>query len=112
ATHARGLLDPPQRPPEPAKCQDLLFLLVAQDVAHLGGGPLPSRPRQRPAPSAPLAGFQTIMLGRFWVIPEARGTCRTSRTAVPWTEQAVREVAHPGGCPRQWRTGSRSQAPP
>src|ERR1019366_10120608 len=70
ATHARGLLDPPQRPPETAKCQDLLFLLVAQDVAHSRGGPLPSRPRQRPAPSAPLAGFQTIMLGRFWVIPE------------------------------------------
>src|SRR3990172_12379341 len=37
ATDAGGLLDPPQRPAEAAKGQNLLSFLVAQDVRHGGG---------------------------------------------------------------------------
>ena len=36
APHARGLLDAPERPAQPPKCQNLLSLVVAQDIAHAG----------------------------------------------------------------------------
>jgi hypothetical protein len=31
-------LNPPQRPPQPPQCYDLLFLLLAQDIAHVDEG--------------------------------------------------------------------------
>ena len=63
-----------QRPAQPPQRDDLLSLLFAQDIAHIDGG-YPSRRSQCPV-SASLAGFQTSLIGRFWVIPEAQ----TSRT--------------------------------
>jgi hypothetical protein len=36
APHPRGLLDAPERPAQPPKCQNLLSFVVAQDVGHAG----------------------------------------------------------------------------
>ena len=38
APHARRLLDAPERPAQPPKCQNVLSFVVAQDVGHAGGG--------------------------------------------------------------------------
>src|ERR1019366_2809692 len=40
---ARGLLNAPQRPSQPPQRDDLLFLLLVQDVAHIDAGYSPSR---------------------------------------------------------------------
>ena len=47
APHARRLLDAPQRPAQPPKCQNFPSFLVAQDVGHAGGGTTVLPPRQR-----------------------------------------------------------------
>ena len=65
------LLDATQRPPESAQGQDLFALLLAQDVGHPGAGSSPVAAVNVPARSAPLAGFQVSINGRFWVSPEA-----------------------------------------
>ena len=67
------LLDATQRPPESAQGQDLFALLLAQDVGHPGAGSSPVAAVNVPARSAPLAGFQVSINGRFWVSPEVRG---------------------------------------
>jgi hypothetical protein len=36
APHARRLLDPPKRPAQPPKCQNVLSFVVAQEVGHAG----------------------------------------------------------------------------
>ena len=64
------LLDATQRPPESAQGQDLFALLLAQDVGHPGAGSSPVAAVNVPARSAPLAGFQVSINGRFWVSPE------------------------------------------
>jgi hypothetical protein len=63
------LLNTPQRPSQPPQRNDLLFLFFAQDI-HLTEG----KPHVivNVLGSAPLAGFQVTLIGRFWVIPEAR----------------------------------------
>ena len=40
---ARGLLNPPQRPAQPAQGNHLLFLFFAQDIAHVDGAYSPVR---------------------------------------------------------------------
>ena len=67
--HTRGLLDAPQGPSEPPQCDDLLFLLFAQDIAHADGAYKASRRSQCPGLYS-LAGFQVTLIGRFWVTPE------------------------------------------
>jgi len=57
------------RPSQPPQGDDLVLLFFAQDIAPLDGGPIPRR-GQCPE-SAPLAGFQVTLNGRFWVTPEA-----------------------------------------
>jgi hypothetical protein len=71
AAYAGLVLDAPQRPSQAAQRHHLLFLLVAQDVAHPGEGPCPSTLRQRLGSSASLAGFQPSITGRFWPSTEA-----------------------------------------
>jgi hypothetical protein len=61
----------PQRPSQPPQRDHLLFLFLVQDIAHVDAG----YPRVRINvldQSLPLAGFQVIIIGRFWVITEAR----------------------------------------
>ena len=70
AAHARRILDAPQRPSETAQRHHLLLLLVAQDVGHPARGHA-SRHRQRLESSAPLAGFQPSITGRFCPSTEA-----------------------------------------
>ena len=63
------LSDQPSRPN-----QNLLSLVVAQDVAHPGGGSPPTRLSQRLGPSLLMAGFQMSINGRIWVSAEAAGS--------------------------------------
>lgn len=65
----RFCLNPPQRPSQPPQRDHLLFLLFAQDIAHADAGYSP-RQNQRPESALPLAGFQVITYGRFWVFTE------------------------------------------
>jgi hypothetical protein len=41
--HLCGFLNAPQRPSQPPQCDDLLFGLLVQDVAHIDAGYSPSR---------------------------------------------------------------------
>jgi hypothetical protein len=68
--HAGRGFDPPKRPSESPKRQNLLSFVVAQDVGHPGDGPLGPPPRQRPGALHQLAGFEVSTTGRFWVSPE------------------------------------------
>jgi hypothetical protein len=61
----------PQRPSQPPQRDHLLFLFLVQDIAHVDAG----YPRVRINvldQSLPLAGFQVIIIGRFWVITEVK----------------------------------------
>jgi hypothetical protein len=64
----RRSLNAPQRPSQPSQRDDLLFLLFAQDIAHLTERNSP--PVQCPVSAISLAGFQVSTHGRFWVSPE------------------------------------------
>lgn len=64
--------DAPQRPAQSPQRQYLLFLVVAQDVAHPNGAPCPSRRRQRLGALRAMAGFQVSINGRFLVSTEGR----------------------------------------
>ena len=66
-----GRFDAPQRPSQPPQRDHLLLLFFAQDIAHVDGG-YSSRRDQCPESVHPLPGFQPIIIGRFWVIPEAQ----------------------------------------
>ena len=71
STHTGFLLNAPQWPAEPSQCDDLLFLCFVQDIAHADGAyllPSESTSERR----YPLAGFEVIIIGRFWVITEGR----------------------------------------
>jgi hypothetical protein len=59
--------DHPSRP----NAYDLLSLVPAQDIAHVDGG-YSSRLDQCPGSACLLAGFQVIIIGRIWVIPEVK----------------------------------------
>ena len=91
---AEPLLDAPQRPAQAAQRDDLLFLLFAQDIAHSDEG-YSSRSMSR---SVSLAGFQTSLIGRFWVTPEVALSFRpfpcSSRNEVgpSWTWLRFKEV--------------------
>jgi hypothetical protein len=50
-----------------------LFLLFVQDIGHAHGGYKPPRVSMSRTPLS-LAGFQVILIGRFWVIAEALPT--------------------------------------
>jgi hypothetical protein len=64
-------LDAAERPAEPAQRQDLLLLVVAQDVGHVGGETtVPSPPSTSWGAATSLAGFQVSMTGRFGVSTE------------------------------------------
>jgi hypothetical protein len=39
-----------------------------------------------------LAGFQVTRFGRFWVIPEAVGTCEAGGANSPWLEQYTKAL--------------------
>ena len=78
---AGRFLDAPQRPAEPAQRHHLLSFLDAQDVGHPGEGPCPPAVVNVSSPSAPLAGFQPSITGRFCPSAEGRGrwACRMPR---------------------------------
>jgi len=59
-----GFFNPAQRPAQPPQRDDLLFLSLAQDIAHVDGG-YSSRQDQCPGSVVPLAAFQVIIVGRF-----------------------------------------------
>ena len=65
-----GLLNAPQRPPQPPQRDDLLFLFFGQDIHSTEGIP---HVMVNVLGLVPLAAFQVILIGRFWVIPEDRG---------------------------------------
>src|SRR3954453_6240879 len=69
APHAHRFLDSPQRPAQTPEGYDLLFLFIAQDIAHMRRVP-PSRSNQRPERGLYMAGFHVIIYGRFWVFTE------------------------------------------
>src|ERR1019366_8201346 len=60
-----------QHPPQPPQSEDLLFLLFVQDIGHAHGAYKPPRESMSRTPLS-LAGFQVILIGRFWVIAEDR----------------------------------------
>src|ERR1019366_3927518 len=60
-----------QHPPQPPQSEDLLFLLFVQDIGHAHGAYKPPRESMSRTPLS-LAGFQVILIGRFWVIAEAK----------------------------------------
>src|ERR1019366_960058 len=60
-----------QHPPQPPQSEDLLFLLFVQDIGHAHGAYKPPRESMSRTPLS-LAGFQVILIGRFWVIAEAQ----------------------------------------
>ena len=64
--------DHPSRPSAMTCC----LLFFAQDIAHVDGGYSPARINV--LVRSPLAGFQVIIIGRFWVIPEALESLRVS----------------------------------
>jgi hypothetical protein len=49
----------------------LLFLFLAQDIAHEDGGYRPHVRVNVLGDGLQLAGFQMTLTGRFWVTPEA-----------------------------------------
>src|SRR5271157_1415969 len=69
ATDLGGLLDPSQRPSQSPQSYDLLFLLFVQDIGHAHGAYKPP-PASMSQTLLSLAGFQVILIGRFWVIAE------------------------------------------
>ena len=69
ATDPGRLLDPPQRPSQSPQSYDLLFLLFLQDIGHAHGAYKPP-PASMSQTLLSLAGFQVILIGRFWVIAE------------------------------------------
>jgi hypothetical protein len=66
-------LNAPQRPSQPPQRYDLLFLFIAQDIAHIDGGYRPCVEINVLNAALSLAGFQVIMYGRFWVFTEGTG---------------------------------------
>ena len=70
STHTGRPLDPPQRPAKPSQCYDLLFLFLAQDIAH-ADREVKLSSESMSWVSVSLAAFQVTINGRFWVIPEA-----------------------------------------
>jgi hypothetical protein len=86
-----GLFNAPQRPAQPSQRDDLLSFYFAQDIAHVDGG-YSSRQDQCPGSVAPLAGFQVITIGRFWVIPEGIGNPKFAET-----ESFLREILTSNG---------------
>jgi len=68
SAHTRSLLDAPKRPAELSERDYLLFLFFIQDIAHADGAYPPVGMSRTLALS--LAGFQLIIIGRFWVITE------------------------------------------
>jgi len=79
------LLDPPQRPAQLSQCDDLLFLIVAQDIAHA------LEPNWLVAFNVPnaylsLAGFEVTFIGRFWVTAEAPSTTYRGNPATKLTK--------------------------
>src|SRR5271165_4918514 len=75
ATDPGRLLDPPQRPSQSPQSYDLLFLLFLQDIGHAHGAYKPP-PASMSQTLLSLAGFQVILIGRFWVIAEGRRAFR------------------------------------
>src|SRR5262249_51981603 len=74
APPARRRLDAAERPAELAQRQDLLLLVVAQDVGHVGGETtVPSPPSTSWGAATSLAGFQVSTTGRSWVSTEVNG---------------------------------------
>jgi hypothetical protein len=69
AAHAYRFLNPPQRPAQTPEGYDLLFLFIAQDIAHMRRVS-PHAQNQRPERGLYMAGFQVIIYGRFWVFTE------------------------------------------
>ena len=59
----------PQGPSELPQCDDLLFLLFAQDIAQARGAHK-TFPESMSWALA-MAGLQVILHGRFWVPPDA-----------------------------------------
>ena len=57
--------DHPSRP----RANNLLFLFFVQDIGHADGGYRPPR-ESMSWTLLSLAGFQVIIIGRFWVITE------------------------------------------
>jgi len=82
APNVRGLLDTPQRPPQLPQRDNLLFLLFAQDIAHVTEAPFRQASMSGPLLS-PLAAFQVSLNGRFWVSPE--GGCSLAATSIACT---------------------------
>ncbi len=78
ASNTGSLLDSPQGPSEPSQCKDLLFLFVAQNVAHTTGGYQAPGRCQRPGRPFSLAGFEVTIIGRFCPTPEGCQWCANS----------------------------------
>ena len=92
ATDSGRLLDAPQRPTQPSQSQDLLFLLFVQDIAHAHGGYKSPRVSMSQT-SLSLAGFQVILIGRFWVIAEAYGWLSSEQPSLP-SETLAKNAPH------------------
>jgi len=69
-THLGGLFDPPKRPREASQRYHLVFLVLAQDVAHAREGACTPCWRQRLGWLRVVAGFQVSINGRFWLSTE------------------------------------------
>ena len=96
-TDAGRLLDAPQRPAQPSQSYDLLFLLFVQDIGHADGGYKPL-PESMSRTLFSLAGFQVILIGRFWVIAEG---VRSAETKAP---RGVARRVH-SGVRSDWLSG-------
>src|ERR1019366_30592 len=59
-------------PSQSPQSYDLLFLLFVQDIGHAHGAYKPP-PASMSQTLLSLAGFQVILIGRFWVIAEVSG---------------------------------------
>src|SRR5439155_14346924 len=106
STHTSGLLNAPKRPAEPSQCDDLLFLFFVQDIAHAGGAyPAASMSRT----SLSLAGFQLIIIGRFWVTAEAI-VCFAGRVELNRTPRESRTEHVRVSAPRSVSSNNRTDA--
>ena len=56
-------------PAQLSQCDNLLFFIVAQDIAHADGA-YTARRFQCPERYLSLAGFEVTFIGRFWVTAE------------------------------------------
>src|ERR1019366_359831 len=85
-----------QHPPQPPQSEDLLFLLSVQDIGHAHGAYKPPRESMSRTPLS-LAGFQVILIGRFWVIAEV------SARAVLTSNVHANRIASAAKRLRRWR---------